>query len=157
MLAALGLPGPSASAVGRCGGWYRQTRWRWRPLRYVPIRRASCTAYRGPPPSNRDEVTYDRLTRRVSRVEVMRAFADSATWHSRVDSVAAAVATRGGVHIRCATSSHGDNVRLRRHWRFDGFDVRLVAYHFADAQIPAHEWLYQLDAFAPRAPDCGLL
>lgn len=153
MLLTMGLPGPSGYAGNRrCGAWYRQTAWGW-----IPSRLATCEARVDPDrPRDRQEVTYDELTRRVSQIHVMIAPPGSATWRFRFDSIAAAMARRGGVLIRCAPSrSPLSHIKETLIWRFDGFDVRLLAYHFATHDPRAAEWLLRFDGFAPRARECG--
>ena len=151
MFAALGLPGPAANAGERhCGPWYRET-----PLRWIPLRGGTCAAADPRSPINYDRVSYDRLTHRVERIDVLRVPPDSATWHLQFDSIAAAITTRGGAPIVCSPPHPSlTHITMTRVWRFDGFDVRLTASRFRDHAPRSPEWLLDLQGFAPRAPEC---
>ena len=152
MLRTMGLPGPSGYAGNRrCGAWYTQTRWGW-----IPSRKATCD---GPAdasrPHDRQQIEYDELTRRVSRVQVTIAPPDSATWRFQFDSIAGEISRRGGSPILCELPhSSLTHIRETRTWRFDGYDVRLLAYRFTGNHARTLEWLLQLDGFAPRAGEC---
>ena len=151
MFAALGLPGPAANAGGRhCSAWHRQTR-----LGSIPLRSGTCTAADPRSPINIDRVSYDRLTHRIDRIDVLRVPPDSATWYGQFDSIAAAITARGGAPIVCSPPHASlTHITMSRVWRFEAFDVRLTASHFR-AQAPrGPQWLLDLQGFAPRAPEC---
>ena len=151
MLRTMGLPGPSGYAGNRrCGAWYTQTRWGW-----IPSRKATCDALADTSrPRDRQQIEYDELTRRVSRVQVTIAPPDSATWRFQFDSIAGAIGRRGGKLILCESSRSPPTIKETRIWRFEGYDVRLLAYRFGADDARTLEWLLQLDGFAPRAREC---
>jgi hypothetical protein len=153
MIAAVGLPGPRANTGRSCSAMYRLDAW----IR-TPSRAVTCVGPRGIHDLRElQEVTYDQLTRRVEHVRVSLRPADSATWSIRQDSIVQAIQRRGGQEIVCALPHRSlTNIKAERHWRFEGFDVRLVAYHYEDPHPLSPEWLLQIDAFAPRAPGCML-
>ena len=155
MLRTMGLPGPSGYAGNRrCGAWYTQTRWGW-----MPSRKATCDAPADPSrPRDQQQIEYDELTRHVSRIKVTIAPPDSLTWRTRFDSIAGEISRRGGQPILCQSSSSSvTTIKETRIWRFDGHDVRLLAYRFDGDGASRLEWLLQLDGFAPHSPECERL
>jgi hypothetical protein len=88
-------------------------------------------------------------------VQVTIAPPDSASWRFRFDSIAGEISRRGGTPILCEPSrSPLTTIRETRIWRFEGYDVRLLAYRFAGNDARSLEWLLQFDGFAPRAREC---
>src|SRR5688572_4623344 len=154
MIAAVGLAGPRVDTDRTCSAWYRQDAWIRLPSRTVTCFGPFDSAH----PEDRHQISYDQLTRRVEYVRTTVAAQDSMTWSSRQDSIARTIARRGGREILCPPASRAPtHVKSERHWRFDGFDVRLLAYRFEEHDPRFAEWLLQLDAFAPRAPGCQVV
>lgn len=153
MIAAVGLAGPRADTDRYCSAWYRQDAWIQLPSRHV-----TCHGWFDVErPHDRQEISYDQVMRRVVHVRSSMSSPDSAMWSAQLDSIARSIHSRGGREIVCPLPYRAlTYIKTERHWRFDGFDVRLIAYRFEDQKPPLAEWLLQIDGFSPRAPGCGV-
>jgi hypothetical protein len=157
MIAALGMPGPRADAGRRCGGWYRQLSWGGTLTREV-----TCGPRLAPWPSYwvQQEVSLDRLTRRVTHVGRTAALPDFAAWTATRDSVERALAALGGLPMLCEPVHPAlTHIRSVDAWRFPTYSVRLIAYHWAEKQRSGNEpaWLLQLDGYPDDPPDCAVV
>jgi hypothetical protein len=154
MFRSLGLPGPRANSERSCGAWYRKYPWG-----VMKTREVTCKGPGRPLGAwDEQEVTLDRLTRRIAWARGIWPLADSAAWITAQDSVRQVLTATGGVELRClAPDQIPGHTLTEKAWRFPTYSVRLIAYHFQRPVTPygPPEWTLQLDGYPGDPPDCG--
>ncbi|CAN5191547.1 hypothetical protein BH23GEM2_BH23GEM2_23170 [soil metagenome] len=152
LIRAASLAGERGSDADReCGLLRRQT-----AIGAIPLRTGTCSRVRREHEYwHREMITFDGLTRRVTAVHRTWPLPDSMSWVSARDSVAAQLDGSGGRRIECDAGRRMEHILYKQHWRFDGYDVRLIAYGWIPPN-PARLWLLQVDATPGVAPECAL-
>jgi hypothetical protein len=155
LITRLGLPGPRADAERHCGRGFRY---------YHRIRLSTgdiiCQPRRSTGFAQGGNVNLDPLTRRVKYAMRMFAPPDSISWTAARDSIRREMSGHGGRPIRCypAYDKNLPWIVSVEAWRFPGYTVRFIAYHFTPSwQSPTGPptWLLQLDGYSGDPPGCG--
>lgn len=138
-----------------CGWFVRDTR-----LGTWPTGQAVCAWYRPASPGRKaelDQLSYNVLTRRVSRAERSWEPLSDAAWRRDVDSVRTALRAQGGVPS-CGVWTRRAPSEIREFWRFPGFEVQLfTGIDTMPAPIPgirAPRWFLYLRGVPRRLPGC---
>ena len=106
-----------------CGWFVRDTR-----VGTWPTGTAVCAWYRPTTPSRvaeLDQLSYNVLTRRVSRAERSWEALSAAAWRRDLDSVRGALRAQGGV-VLCHPVTRRTATEIREFWRFPGFELLLI-------------------------------
>jgi hypothetical protein len=157
LIARLGLPGPRADTERHCG---RAFFLYWRRVR-VPTGDIICRSVRGSMDDfwKQEEVDLDPLTRRVTHGRRALVPVDSLSWAAARDSIRHAMSRGGGRPLPCYPPYDKEPpwILSEEAWRFPGYTVRLVAYHWIPRRTSTGPptWLLQLDGYPGDPPGCG--
>jgi hypothetical protein len=139
-----------------CGWFVRDTR-----LGTWPTGRVVCAWSRPASPNRRtplDQLSYNVLTRRVSRASRSWEPLSDESWRRDLDSVRTALRTQGGVPS-CGMRSRRTHDDLIEYWRFRNFEIRLFtgggteSSMDRDTHVP--RWFLFLDGRPGRLPECA--
>jgi len=139
---------------GFCGWFVRDTRFgTW------PTGRAVCAWYRPPSPdrvAELDQLSYNVVTRRVSRAERSWTPLSEAAWNRDIDSVRSALRAQGGVPS-CGPRTHRTPTEIREFWRFPGFEILLFTGRASGVSVSGTrtpQWFLFLHGLPDRWHGC---
>jgi len=151
MITTIGLPGRRANVGRECGNMYRQVGHARISMRELVCRRPKLMGYL----IERQQVTLDALTRRISNVQRYWAVPDSASWQKTRDSVALTMQHLGGRRISCWEMPNPSVLHIRetQFWKFPSYSVRFISYRTED-DPKSSPWRLQLDGYPKFPSEC---